>query len=45
MGRPADLNSGIDESLTVRDNRTGKSYNVPYVILRRKVSGQTKARV
>ena len=45
MGRPADTNSAIDESLTVRDNRTGKAYNVLYVILRRKVSGQTKTRV
>ncbi|KAF8501691.1 peroxysomal citrate synthase [Russula emetica] len=29
MGRPADSNSTTDESLTVRDNRTGKTYNVP----------------
>ncbi|KAI0279723.1 peroxysomal citrate synthase [Russula aff. rugulosa BPL654] len=29
MGRPADSNTTTDESLTVRDNRTGKTYNVP----------------
>jgi hypothetical protein len=28
MGRPA-----ADESLTVRDNRTGKTYNIPYVAI------------
>jgi len=33
MGRPADGNATADESqtLTVRDNRTGKTYNIPYV--------------
>jgi hypothetical protein len=36
MGRPADSNGTADESLTIRDNRTGKTYNVPYVTLRRK---------
>ncbi len=45
MGRPADSNSTTDESLTVRDNRTGKTYNVPYVTLQRKVGGQTKTKV
>ncbi|KAH9002916.1 peroxysomal citrate synthase [Lactarius hatsudake] len=29
MGRPADNNSVVDESLTVRDNRTGKTYSIP----------------
>jgi hypothetical protein len=35
MGRPADGNATADESqsLTVRDNRTGKTYNIPYVRL------------
>jgi citrate synthase len=32
MGRPADSNAA-DESLTVRDNRTGKTYNIPYVAI------------
>ena len=36
MGRPADSNTTADDSLTVRDNRTGKTYNVPYVTLQRK---------
>jgi hypothetical protein len=45
MGRPADSNTTTDESLTVRDNRTGKTYNVPYVSLRWKVGGQTKTKV
>lgn len=45
MGRPADSNSTTDESLTVHDNRTGKTYNVPYVILQRNVGGQTKTKV
>ena len=36
MGRPADSTSTTDESLTVRDNRTGKTYTLPYVTLRRK---------
>ncbi|KAH9178254.1 peroxysomal citrate synthase [Lactarius sanguifluus] len=29
MGRPADNNGVVDESLTVRDNRTGKTYSIP----------------
>jgi len=29
MGRPADTNGAIDDSLTVRDNRTGKTYTIP----------------
>ncbi|KAH9986226.1 peroxysomal citrate synthase [Russula vinacea] len=29
MGRPADSNRTADESLTVHDNRTGKTYTVP----------------
>jgi len=29
MGRPTDSNATTDESLTVRDNRTGKTYTVP----------------
>ncbi|KAI9440031.1 peroxysomal citrate synthase [Lactarius indigo] len=29
MGRPADINGVVDESLTVRDNRTGKTYSIP----------------
>ena len=45
MGRPADSNTTTDESLTVRDNRTGKKYNVPCVTLRWKVGGQTKTKV
>ena len=45
MGRPADSNGTTDESLTVRDDRTGKTYNVPYVTLRPKVGGQTKTKV
>jgi len=32
MGRPADSNAA-DESLTVRDNRTGETYNIPYVAI------------
>jgi hypothetical protein len=33
MGRPAESNAAADESLTVRDNRTGKTYNIPYVAI------------
>jgi len=33
MGRPADPKGVTDESLTVRDNRTGKTYTIPYVTL------------
>jgi hypothetical protein len=33
MGRPAESNVAADESLTVRDNRTGKTYNIPYVAI------------
>lgn len=33
MGRPVDDNTITDESLTVRDNRTGRTYTVPYVAL------------
>ncbi|KAI9512062.1 peroxysomal citrate synthase [Russula earlei] len=29
MGRPADSNGTNDETLTVRDNRTGKTYTIP----------------
>jgi hypothetical protein len=36
MGRLADSSGATDESLTVRDNRTGKTYTLPYVTLRRK---------
>ena len=38
MGRPAESNAALDESLTVRDNRTGKSYNIPYVAIDRRLS-------
>jgi hypothetical protein len=31
MGRPADSYATADDSLTVRDNRTGKTYIIPYV--------------
>jgi hypothetical protein len=31
MGRPADSSSINDQSLTVLDNRTGKTYTIPYV--------------
>jgi citrate synthase len=34
MGRPADSNAISDETLTIRDNRTGKTYNIPYVTFR-----------
>ncbi|KAF8269541.1 hypothetical protein EI94DRAFT_1898649 [Lactarius quietus] len=29
MGRPADNKGVVDESLTVHDNRTGKTYTIP----------------
>jgi hypothetical protein len=32
MGNPVESSSSANESLTVRDNRTGKTYTIPCVV-------------